>query len=147
MWGNIIHDIHGLYRKPLSSLTKKSLKGVWYNIAGVSKDLSDIGIGLENILRCEVHSGDKTLFWKDFWCGSSPLESRFPALYKLEKRKSCLVSDRLCSNGFRWSWFRAPCNPTEILQLNQLLTSASQFRLYLSPDRLLVLPRLPRLRL
>ncbi|KAI3508661.1 hypothetical protein L1887_23670 [Cichorium endivia] len=129
MWGNLILDIHGLHRKPLFSLVKKSLKGVWYNIAGVSNDLSDIGFGLENILRCHVRSGDKILFWKDVW-----KESRFLALYKLERRKTCLVSDRLLSDGVRWSWRTAPRSSAEILQLNQLLQVLSSFSVSTLPD-------------
>ncbi|KAI3497002.1 hypothetical protein L1887_39382 [Cichorium endivia] len=133
-WGNTITQIHNLHRKPLSKLFTKSLSGVWLRIAEIEKDFSEMGLSLEKIISCQVESGDKVLFWKDSWCSPLTFERQFPDLYKLERRKTCFVSERITPNGVCWRWKNSPSNPCEIDQFNRLIQAVNSISLSFRSD-------------
>lgn len=99
LWCRVISSIHNLERKPTSYLAKKSARGTWHNIVSTKEDLVEFGLSFESLFHKIVGSGSCTLFWQDIWLGDTPLKSSFPALYDLEKRKLCVISDRISQQG------------------------------------------------
>ncbi|KAJ9548692.1 hypothetical protein OSB04_021235 [Centaurea solstitialis] len=81
--------------------------GVWLNIVKNGVALQRINLNLEDLFTRVVGKGDKTMFWTDRWLGSSPLCSRFPDLYRLERNKSCTIANRRVLEGsgnYTWNW-------------------------------------------
>lgn len=66
---------------------KKTITGVWNNVAGVKDDLLKIGINIDEVITKEVGAGDSTLFWLDKWLASETLKLLYPEMYKLKKHK------------------------------------------------------------
>ncbi|XP_076949509.1 uncharacterized protein LOC143622182 [Bidens hawaiensis] len=84
-----------------------------------------MGIRLELLLRHVVKSGNKSLFWLDYWIGQDLLCKKFPLLFALERNKGCTVAKKLvmmddviCST---WSWVRDPRSVREVEELRGLL--------------------------
>ncbi|XP_023736870.1 uncharacterized protein LOC111884805 [Lactuca sativa] len=74
------------------------------------------------IVECdEVRDGKKILFWLDDWLKNGTLAVKFPSLYALDKRKSCLLGDRWVNDVFSWAWKRKPNNSQELLELKSIL--------------------------
>nr|KAJ0190418.1 hypothetical protein LSAT_V11C800439720 [Lactuca sativa] len=111
LWRNIICGVHNLFNKPEDYLYKKSLVGVWNNIAGVKNDLESMDMSINDIFRHCVKSGDKTRFWNDIWIGSLELKNVYPAIDDIEAQKRCMVQARINENGvISWCWKSNPSN-------------------------------------
>ena len=54
------------------------------------------------------------------WTGEDDLATKFPRLLALDKRKSCMVAERLTQQGRKWSWKRRPNTQEEIDEFNAL---------------------------
>lgn len=50
-------------------MAKKSIKGVWLSISQIDMKFATKGIFINNLFKRVVGIGDKTVFWKDYWCG------------------------------------------------------------------------------
>lgn len=83
-------------------ISNKTITGVWNNIAGIRHDLNNMGINMEHVITKYIERGDDTMFWLDHWIGDEPLKSAFPGLYQLEKKKRCLIADRIQIGGPSW---------------------------------------------
>lgn len=126
--------IHNLNHKPAERLSKKTISGVWNNIAGVIQELQRAGISFDDIFKKQFGDGDDTLFWMDTWCGGEPFRDRFPELYQLERRKSCIIKERLHEPGHMWDW-RSPLTTDEqIHSFRRLSTAIGAFCLTLGKD-------------
>nr|XP_043624274.1 uncharacterized protein LOC122595871 [Erigeron canadensis] len=80
-----------------------------------------------------IGNGASIRFWIDRWIGDNPLCNTFPDLFKLERRKDCYIKDRCTGNGLfsQWEWdgTSSPVTPTELHQLQELLTQIQSCRL------------------
>ncbi|CAI9289929.1 unnamed protein product [Lactuca saligna] len=74
---------------------------------------------MENII--DVEDGKKFLFWLDDWLKNGTLAVKFPYLYELDKRKTCLLGDRWVNGVLSWAWKRKPNNSQELLELKFIL--------------------------
>ncbi|KAL4591835.1 hypothetical protein LXL04_004808 [Taraxacum kok-saghyz] len=122
-WKKIIVSIHNLRKKPASYISKKSSTGVWCNIHTAVNYLNDINLDVNKLFRLIPGTSVDILFWKDPWCGESTFQSRFPALYKLDKRKNCSLTDRLSREGFAWDWKQEPRDANSLNELLQLYST------------------------
>ncbi|CAH1433765.1 unnamed protein product [Lactuca virosa] len=120
IWKSVIMGIHNIHRKPLSSLFKKSINGVWGNIVKVMGDIESLGIAPSNLFFVNVGNGEHTCFWTDVWIGSSPPSDRFPHIFALEKRKSAYIAERNCIDDFNAAWKRKPSTMVEADELSQI---------------------------
>ncbi|XP_076910900.1 uncharacterized protein LOC143568697 [Bidens hawaiensis] len=59
--------------------------------------------------------------WIDPWINPLPLKTLFPALFRLEKNKWCMVADRVGNNDFvgamTWEWKKYPATVQEIAEV------------------------------
>lgn len=125
MWKKIITGLHNLNRKPLSMMSKKSIKGVWNNIVMAKSEFELMGAVPDNLFSVVVGTGENTNLWNESWLGTSPLSLRFPNLFKLEKRKSTRIYERRNSYGFAADWKRTPrpwLRSLNLKNLKRLLT-------------------------
>ncbi|PWA36201.1 RNA-directed DNA polymerase, eukaryota, Reverse transcriptase zinc-binding domain protein [Artemisia annua] len=74
----------------------------------------------------QVGNGANIRLWIDKWIGEEPLCSTYPALFKLERHKDCLIKDRCTGNGrfsqWEWKWISPPSNTNELYQLQEMLS-------------------------
>lgn len=59
--------MHNLKNKSADKIFKKSISGVWNNVAKVPIELQKIGININDMFVRNVCTGDDTLFWLDLW--------------------------------------------------------------------------------
>ena len=53
--------IHNLHNKPAKTLAKKTIPGIWSNIAGVIQELQKDGLSFDDIFKKQVREGEDTL--------------------------------------------------------------------------------------
>ncbi|KAL4589627.1 hypothetical protein LXL04_002535 [Taraxacum kok-saghyz] len=121
LWSRVIRGIHNLKRKPEDVMSKKSITGVWNNIARIKEDMGKIGISMEEVMVKDIGVGDKTIFWLDKWCGDSRLKEDYKNLYQIEKHKQCLLKDRVHVGGFNWEWKTNLLKGTQVTELVELM--------------------------
>lgn len=73
----MIKGIHNLKNKPAGQISKRSLSGVWNNIARVPIELQKMGISIDDVFVKKVCAGDETLFWQDLWCGAETFKTTY----------------------------------------------------------------------
>jgi len=144
LWKSVISSVHNLWKKPVSYLARKHSNGVWCNIAKAVKSLGVLNIDSDQIFKVVPGPNFPVSFWKDKWCGDIDFQSKFPLLYKLEKVKCCMVTDRISTSGFNWGWCREPSNAAKQWELLQMYrgmeiletvdASKVGFRFLLTPD-------------
>ena len=83
----------------------------WKTICRVREGVGEgVGRWFDVNVRMKVGDGRNTLFWYDTWVGDTPLQLKFPILFKLAVEKESKVGDmrRLGwdSNGNAWVWRR-----------------------------------------
>ncbi|KAL4560863.1 hypothetical protein LXL04_033019 [Taraxacum kok-saghyz] len=120
LWRKVICGIHNCSRKPTCSWAKKTLAGTWSDIVKVVPALAEIGINFQSILKVKIGSGSDILFWWDDWTELGYLKTRFPMLFELDRRKSCLLSKRVSSTGFQGRWKRRPKDNAELAEQRDL---------------------------
>ncbi|KAJ0533166.1 putative reverse transcriptase zinc-binding domain-containing protein [Helianthus annuus] len=129
LWRKVIWCLHHNARSWSCIPAKVTATGPWKQVASISNDLADMGIGFDRLFKGVVGSGQEIAFWKDCWIHEVPLCVEFPALFSLEQKKNVVISDRikrvngLCNLDFRWT--RAPASADEIRELHQLSASIS----------------------
>ena len=79
-------------------------------------------IHIEQLFKVQIGSGENILFWTEDWTGDGDLASRFPLLFKLDKRKTNFISDRVRGSVVVWDWKRKPKSVSEVNEL-QILNS------------------------
>ncbi|CAI9265593.1 unnamed protein product [Lactuca saligna] len=67
LWRKVICGTHNLHTKLVAALSKKTIHGIWQNIADVISIIKGIGIPLSHIFKIVIGSGRSTLFWLDNW--------------------------------------------------------------------------------
>ncbi|XP_052622513.1 uncharacterized protein LOC128127842 [Lactuca sativa] len=117
LWKRVIVSIHNLSKKPATYIARKTSSGVWNNIQKAINALESLHIDYHDYFNLIPNGNVKILFWKDSWCGKSPFQVKYPHLYKLEKVKCCLLSNRLTEAGFTWDWRHEPSSGVELHEL------------------------------
>ncbi|KAI3506473.1 hypothetical protein L1887_28832 [Cichorium endivia] len=135
IWSKTIKGIHNLANKPANYLAKKTIPGVWNQIAGISEELDVNGLSIDEMLVKKVGSGRNTLFWLDKWIGDSALKSKFPMLYNLESRKRSTVADRVSGVGFVWDRDTNLLSSDQLSELHQLRRLLGSCCLVDEPDQ------------
>lgn len=134
LWSSCIRAIHKLKLIDGKAIARSSLKGVWYEIAGIDMDFERKGVFLDKLFNRKVGIGDRTFFWKDSWCGEVAFKDMFPNLYSKEVDKDCLVANRVTRRGendlnLNWNWKSHLRNGCETRQFNDLVKALTDFKL------------------
>ncbi|KAL6521526.1 hypothetical protein OROGR_018095 [Orobanche gracilis] len=78
-----------------------------------------------------VGDGSSIRFWMDSWLHEDPLRLLYPHLFRLEKQKWSLISDRLKvennSKILQWDWRSNPATAAEITELFNLMNVLYNF--------------------
>ncbi|XP_022030231.1 uncharacterized protein LOC110931132 [Helianthus annuus] len=131
-----IEALHSVRNGGVFLPAKKSLSGVWYNIAPVLCKTNINGTPLRSFFKASVGNGSSTAFWLDPWVCNRPLKEAFPALFQLEMDKSCKVS--VCfglNQRFIWRWRRPLSSETEVNELVNLCSLMVQVTLSQNIDK------------
>ena len=87
-WKLIISMKYGIERGGWSTRRAREGHGV-----GLWKEISKEGMLLLNNVSFSVGDGKRVRFWKDIWCGNTPLCQAFPSLFDLAGSKDAWVAD------------------------------------------------------
>ena len=134
IWNKCIVSIHNLFRKPLWYLAKKTISGVWTNIAKAIKTLPDTQIDHQSLFSVVPGSNVQAMFWLDRWCGSETLKNMYPLLYELESVKRCFITERISDSSFTWRWKSALSGDNLLSKFLQLCSTLNNIRI--KPDAL-----------
>lgn len=74
LWRRVITGIHNLHNKPAKTLAKKTIPGIWSNIAGVIQELQKDGLSFDDIFKKQVREGEDTLSGWSHGMVVNPLE-------------------------------------------------------------------------
>ncbi|KAJ0780983.1 putative RNA-directed DNA polymerase [Helianthus annuus] len=125
LWRQVVWSIHHSSRGWSDVPAKLSIAGPWKQIVNIRKVLLQANIDLSNTISATLGNGRNISFWLDSWADSTPFYIKFPALFKTERTKTCLVHDRMTCSGsnwaFNWAWSVPALGVTEQSQLNQLI--------------------------
>ncbi|GJU10022.1 RNA-directed DNA polymerase, eukaryota, reverse transcriptase zinc-binding domain protein [Tanacetum coccineum] len=69
--------------------------GTWARIIGSSNFLHSNNIIPDSSFHFQASCGKHIRLWKDTWVGDSPFYIRYNRLYRLERKKDCLIIDRI----------------------------------------------------
>ncbi|KAI3751566.1 hypothetical protein L2E82_22655 [Cichorium intybus] len=58
--------------------------------------------------------------WSNPWIGPKSLKERYLALNKLDKCKSCHVTDRVTQTRVKWSWKKKPSDEAQLQERSDL---------------------------
>ncbi|KAJ0899055.1 putative RNA-directed DNA polymerase [Helianthus annuus] len=124
LWRRVVWAIHHNARVWKSIPEKISVAGPWKNIYNIWRPLLEANIDIKNAFSVVVGNGNNTEFWLDSWIDPEPLYIKYPALFKEEQVKNCLVSDRWSITGgypvWIWAWSRPVLGPDAAVQFQQL---------------------------
>ncbi|KAJ0555729.1 putative reverse transcriptase zinc-binding domain-containing protein [Helianthus annuus] len=142
LWVKVIEAIHKTRFNWEFIPARKSLGGVWCNIAGVLSKTVVGGRPLRNFFKSKIGNGNNTSFWLDLWLCNEPLKNKYPELFKLEKVKRCKVADRLkhgtvermAGQHFEWEWSRPISAGVEVDELVDLCSKLLEVRIVESCD-------------
>nr|KAJ0204439.1 hypothetical protein LSAT_V11C500287950 [Lactuca sativa] len=135
LWSQVITGIHSLSNKPYDYLSKKTITGVWKNIAGTIKDIHGAKLTLNDIFKLEVKSGESTMLWQDNWLNNEKLKSKYPSLYALELCKTCSVAYRILNTGNSWEWKSCPLNAGLSIEFNRLNRDIASCQIQTGQDK------------
>ncbi|KAJ0561825.1 putative RNA-directed DNA polymerase [Helianthus annuus] len=125
LWRNVIWNLHSSSRNWCDIPVRLSAPGIWKQVAGISKDLLDVGVDLPGLIRGIPGDGLNILFWKDHWVMDKPLQFFCPNLFRLEKLKNSPVASRVrVVDGItilNFEWTREPGSAEELLELEGLM--------------------------
>ncbi|RVW65596.1 putative ribonuclease H protein [Vitis vinifera] len=91
---------------------------------GLWKEISKEGLLLLNNVSFSVGDGKRVRFWKDKWCGNTPLCEAYPSLFDLAVSKDAKVADCWDSMGEVGGWnsrFLRPFNDWEVEEVESFL--------------------------
>ncbi|KAF5784203.1 putative RNA-directed DNA polymerase [Helianthus annuus] len=127
LWAKVVGAIHSGESAWDFLPSRKTIGGVWCNIASLLKKPIVENFPIRRFIRGEVGSGESIFFWLDPWLFDIPLKEKFPDLFKLELVKNCSVSDRISGDGL-WLWkhdLEAESEKKEWTELSSALGSVS----------------------
>ncbi|RVW49203.1 putative ribonuclease H protein [Vitis vinifera] len=128
MGGLGIRNLSILNRALLCKWSWRYAGGPW---GGLWKEISKEGLLLLNNVSFSVGDGKRVRFWKDIWCGNTPLCEAFPSLFDLAGSKDAWVADYWDPMGEVGGWtpFLRPFNDWEVEEAERLLSSIQGKRL------------------
>ncbi|KAM0069892.1 putative RNA-directed DNA polymerase [Helianthus debilis subsp. tardiflorus] len=116
LWKRIIDAFHSSRKGWECIPFKKTLSGVWSNIAKVFINIKVGGSPLRNFIKGIVGNGKEISFWLDTW-----------------------IIDRINPNGsvysLKWAWKSTPSSPDLVNNLNQLISLLNDVQLSDQDDR------------
>ncbi|KAJ9680532.1 hypothetical protein PVL29_019761 [Vitis rotundifolia] len=118
-WKLIIGTKFGVVRGGWSTCGGREGFGV-----GLWKEISKEGLLLLNNVSFSVGDGKRVRFWKDTWCGNTPLCEAFPSLFDFAVSKDARVADCWDAMGEVGGWnprFLRPFNDWEVDEVESLL--------------------------
>ncbi|KAJ0612278.1 putative RNA-directed DNA polymerase [Helianthus annuus] len=121
MWRRVIDAIHGSMRRWETYPIKARFSGTWSKLVSSCCRLKVGDKYGSNLIRGQLGNGSDIKFWLDPWVTRVPLKMMFPALFRLEQDKWCVVADRIGSNNLvgviSWSWKTYPSSDQEVSDL------------------------------
>lgn len=96
LWRKVIDAIHNTKRCWSQLPFRKAYSSVWGNIAKAISRLNVGGVNLNQMIKGNCRNGRNIRFWLDPWASTTSFKDSFPRLFKREKEKKCMVSDRFC---------------------------------------------------
>lgn len=93
------------------------------------------GLGIDDVFKLHVKSGENTLFWHDKWLGPTTLGEKYPSLLDLESRKKCTVADRIVNVQFEGHWTSQVKDEGDVNNANNLIRDLSEVRLAQGEDQ------------
>ncbi|WJZ95377.1 hypothetical protein VitviT2T_014152 [Vitis vinifera] len=120
LWNQVIRRKYGEEKGGWRSCEIREAYGV-----GLWKAINKVGQFVTPFFGYEVGDGKNVRFWKDKWCGTSPLSEAFPSLFSIAKSKEAWVNEVWTAEGDRrGSWtptFNRPFNDWELEEVGRLL--------------------------
>ena len=123
-WKLIISTKYGVERGGWSTRGAREAHGV-----GLWKEISKEGLLLLNNVSFSVGDGKRVRFWKDIWCGNTPLCEAFPSLFDLAGSKDAWVADYWDPMGEEGGWTPHFVRPFNDWEVERLLSSIQGKRL------------------
>ncbi|KAK9064964.1 hypothetical protein SSX86_016347 [Deinandra increscens subsp. villosa] len=131
LWKKVIIGCHGSSRNWAFLPCKASASGCWRQIVKLCDKKVWSGNTLGSHFEAIVGDGSTISFWMDSWLRDEPLRLTYPHLFRLEKHKWVVISDRLrLDNGVKtvfWDWKTAPSSAAEVSNLFNLLEELYAF--------------------
>ena len=119
IWNQVIRRKYGEERGWRSGETREA-----YGV-GLWKAINKVGQLVTPFFSFEVGDGKNVSFWKDKWCGISPLCEAFPSLFTIAMSKEAWVNEVWTTEGERrGSWtptFNKSFNDWEMEEVGRLL--------------------------
>lgn len=132
LWAQVIFAIHGSKKIDNMVPVKRSITGVWKDIASMDDVLAKLGINIKDKLTVKLGNGGKVRFWTDIWAGNSALMLLYPNMYRLASNKNAWVLDNYDSgvNGITWGWdcSRPPNSAVEATEASSLWSFLQQIQ-------------------
>ncbi|RVW17151.1 Serine protease SPPA, chloroplastic [Vitis vinifera] len=120
LWNQVIRRKYGEEKGGWRSCEIREAYGV-----GLWKAINKVGQFVTPFFGYEVGDGKNVRFWKDKWCGTSPLSEAFPSLFSIATSKEAWVNEVWTAEGERrGSWtptFNRPFNDWELEEVGRLL--------------------------
>ncbi|KAI3704850.1 hypothetical protein L1987_75079 [Smallanthus sonchifolius] len=139
LWKQVINSIHGSNRSWNLIPVNKQINGVWKSIVAMVESIKVGNVSFFQNIKGVVGNGRDIQFWIDPWTCNRPLKEMFPALFRLETNKRCLVFDRYdrlaLSFSNKWEWRRWPSTVAEVSEWDVLVSMLQVFSLTEAPDR------------
>ncbi|RVW79010.1 Transposon TX1 uncharacterized 149 kDa protein [Vitis vinifera] len=120
LWNQVIRKKYGKEIGGWRSCEIREVYGV-----GLWKAINKVGQLVTPFFGFEVGDGKNVRFWKDKWCGTSPLSETFPSLFALATSKEAWVNEVwTAASDRRGSWtptFNRLFNDWEMEEVGRLL--------------------------
>ncbi|KAJ0805636.1 putative RNA-directed DNA polymerase [Helianthus annuus] len=130
LWKKVIVALHSSRSGWECIPYKKTLSGVWNNIAKNFVKTKVEGRPLGFFMKGIIGNGEGVAFWHDVWLLDEPLKLAFPELYNIEAEKRTSVANRINAQNsedrYSWSWVNdilEPAVTTKLVQLEALLNN------------------------
>ncbi|KAK9048994.1 hypothetical protein SSX86_032039 [Deinandra increscens subsp. villosa] len=124
LWCNVIKAIHFSPRKHEAFPLRRTISGYWKPILTTILKLPEEGVNFAELANGVAGMGNSIKFWQDSWLTIGALKDLYPALYRIEKNKSCTVAERVKSlNGVRitsWQWNKGTLTLSEAALKDQI---------------------------
>ncbi|KAK9073992.1 hypothetical protein SSX86_006587 [Deinandra increscens subsp. villosa] len=139
LWCQVIKAIHSSPRKHEAFPLRKTISGYWKPILTTILKLPEDGVNFVELANGVVGTGTTIKFWQDSWLNIGALKDLYPALYIMERNKSCSVAERFqMQNGSRtlsWRWNKVTLSLPETALVDQLTHRISQYNFNEGPDK------------
>ncbi|KAJ0749948.1 putative RNA-directed DNA polymerase [Helianthus annuus] len=139
LWKKIIIALHSSRSGWECIPYRKTLSGVWNNIAKIFVKTKVEGRPIGYFMKGFIGNGEGVAFWHDVWILDEPLKVTFPELYRLEADKRTTVANRLISQDnedrYSWSWNSVLSDPGLVAKLDQLKVLLNSVHISSGKDR------------